>query len=68
MEDTVRQAIEKKARETGITSEPYPRRDLSPAAVAGRKARMERVVQEIASMPVLDPRSPREIMDELNAV
>jgi TPP-dependent indolepyruvate ferredoxin oxidoreductase alpha subunit len=29
---------------------------------------MDRVVREIAAMPVLDPRSPHEIADDLNAL
>jgi antitoxin VapB len=68
MEDAIRRAIEQKAREAGIADQPRPGRDLSAKAVAERKARIERVVQEIATMPVLDPRSPREIMDDFNAL
>lgn len=44
------------------------RRDQSPEAVAARLARMDRIVREIAAMPILDPRSPDDIMDDLNAV
>jgi hypothetical protein len=29
---------------------------------------MERIVNEIAALPVLDPRSPHEMMDDLNAL
>jgi hypothetical protein len=29
---------------------------------------MDKIVREIASMPILDARSPEEIMDDLNAV
>jgi len=35
---------------------------------AARIARTDRFVAELAAMPVLDPRSPREIMDDLNAL
>ena len=49
-------------------AEPGQRRDISAGAIAVRKARMDRIVDEIAAMPVLDPRSPREIMDDLNAL
>jgi TPP-dependent indolepyruvate ferredoxin oxidoreductase alpha subunit len=44
------------------------RRDLSAAAIAARKARMERIAAEIATMPVLDPRPVDEIVDDLNAL
>jgi hypothetical protein len=36
--------------------------------VVARHARTDRLVAELASMPVLDPRSPRDIMDDLNAI
>ena len=42
---------------------PQRRRDQSAAA---RKARVARSVAEIAAMPILDERSPREIMDDIN--
>jgi hypothetical protein len=48
--------------------EPRHPRDQSPAAVAARYARTNRFVAELAAMPVLDPRSPNEIMDDLNAL
>ena len=43
-------------------------RDRSPEAVAARHARTDRFVAELAAMPVLDRRSPRDIMDDLNAL
>jgi hypothetical protein len=43
------------------------RRELSEAAIAARKARMERIAAEIASLPVLDRRPIAEIIDDLNA-
>jgi antitoxin VapB len=66
-EDAVRQAVERSARELGMAVEPE-RRELSDAAIAERKARMERIAAEIASMPVLDPRTVEEILDDLNAL
>jgi hypothetical protein len=45
-----------------------PPRDQSPEAVTKRRARTDRLVAELAAMPVLDPRSPRAIMDDLNAL
>jgi hypothetical protein len=68
IEDAIKQAVEQRARETGVMVEPGWRRDLSAGAVAARKACMDRIVDEIAAMPVLDPRSSREIMDDLNAI
>ncbi len=63
LEEAIKQAIEQCAREAGVT-EPR-RRDTSPEAVARRKAETQRIVDEIKGMPILDPRSPREIMDDL---
>jgi hypothetical protein len=45
-----------------------PPRDQSPEAVTARHARTDRLVAELAAMPVLDPRSPRAIMDDLNTL
>jgi len=56
------------ARVAGVLQEPQRRRDQSPAAIAARKASVDRIVAELAAMPVLDPRSPQEIMDDLNAL
>jgi antitoxin VapB len=66
-EDAVKQAVERSARELGMAVEPE-RREPSDAAIAERKARMERIAAEIASMPVLDPRTVDEIVDDLNAL
>jgi antitoxin VapB len=65
MEDAIRHAIEQSAREAGIISQ-RQRRDLSSEAIAARKARLDEFADDIARMPVLDPRSPQEIMDDLN--
>jgi antitoxin VapB len=67
VEAAIRRALETQARAAGVLLEPRRPRDQSPEAVAARHARTDRFVAEIASMPVLDPRSPREIMDDLNA-
>ena len=64
VEDAIRLALEEKARAAGVVTEPHHPRDQSPEAVAARHARTNRFVAELAAMPVLDPRSPREIMDE----
>ena len=44
-------------------SRPAP---ATPEALAARRARIDRIVEEIAAMPVLDQRSPREIMDDID--
>jgi antitoxin VapB len=68
VEATVRQALEQSAREVGVPSPRRTPRDLSSQAVAARKADLDAFADEIARMPVLDPRSPQKIMDDLNAL
>jgi antitoxin VapB len=67
VEDAVRQVLEARARAAGLLPEPSEPRDLSPKAVAARRTRLDRIVDKIAALPVLDARSPQEIMDDLNA-
>ncbi len=64
VDTAVRQALEARAQAAGIA--PEPPRNRSPEAVSMRRARMHRLAREIASLPILDPRSPREIVDDLN--
>jgi len=66
VEDAVKLAIEEKARATGIVPAPPRRRDMSPAAIAARREALDRISAEIAAMPILDPRSPQEIMDDID--
>jgi antitoxin VapB len=66
VEDAVRQAVEAHARAAGLLPASGQRRDPSPDAAAARRARIDQIVHEIAALPVLDPRSPQEIMDDLN--
>jgi antitoxin VapB len=62
VEDAIRLALEEKARAAGVDAEALrPRRRMSIESMLA-------VGAEIAAMPVLDPRSPREIMDGLNAL
>jgi hypothetical protein len=68
VEDAIRQALEAQARSAGVLSEPQRRRDQSAAAIAARRASVSRIVEEAAALPILDTRSAREIMDELNAL
>ena len=67
VEDTIRMILEDRARAEGIAVESRPR-DQSAEAVAARRARTDKLVATFAAMPILDPRSPREIMDDLNAL
>ncbi len=68
VDDAIRQALEARARATGVLPEPARPHDRSPEAAARRRARMDQIVREVAAMPVLDRRSPREIMDDLNTL
>lgn len=68
VEETVRQALETWARAVDVGDVPGKRRDTSAAAIARRMASIDRIVAEIAEMPVLDCRSPREIMDDLDSL
>jgi antitoxin VapB len=63
VDEAVRRALEVWAH---AENPPVKGRDISPAAVAERKASIDRIVAEIATLPVLDPRSPQEIMDDLD--
>lgn len=60
VEAAIRQALLTQARTTGIEPE-KSRRRMSVEQMLALGA-------EIAALPVLDPRSPNEIMDDLNAL
>jgi antitoxin VapB len=64
IDDAVRRALEEHARNAGLSARLI--RDPSPEAVASRRARLAQFVAELAVMPVLDPRSPQEIADDLD--
>jgi hypothetical protein len=68
MEDAVKLAVERTAHEAGVALDPVRPRDLSPQAVAARKARIAEIVQRLSELPILDLRSPREILDDINAL
>lgn len=68
VEEAIVRALEVRARAAGILAEPPGRRDPSPGAIAARQASLDRIAAEIAAMPILDARSAREIMDELNTL
>jgi antitoxin VapB len=67
VDTAVRQALEASAHAAGALPERVRPREQSPEAVVLRRDRMERIVREIAALPVIDKRSPSEIMDDLNA-
>ena len=62
VDEAVRQALEEKARKAGVVPGTHPprRRRMSVEEMLAAGA-------EIAAMPLLDPRSPREIIDDINA-
>jgi antitoxin VapB len=61
VEAAIRQALESHARVVGIEQDLSPRRRMTVEQIMAFGA-------ELAAMPILDPRSPNEIMDDLNAV
>ena len=65
---TVRRALEAHAVAAGLRTEPDGQRDQSPEAAAARRERIEQIVREIAATPILDNRSPNEIIDDINAL
>jgi antitoxin VapB len=58
VEDAIARAIEESARHSGLAR---PRRRLTAEE-------MLKVGDEIVALPLLDRRSPREILDDLNAL
>jgi antitoxin VapB len=68
VDDTIRQALQASADASGLRVRDARPRDLSQAAAVMRRKRMEKAADEFAAMPVLDRRTPREIMDDLNTL
>ena len=68
VEDAIRRALETQAQAAGLAPGPGRTRDSSPDAIAARRAEVACIVREIAALPVLDARDPRDIMDDLNDV
>jgi hypothetical protein len=58
--------LEESARAEGASPAQRSERALSDAEIAAKKARIDQLVAEIAALPILDPRSPQEIMDDIN--
>jgi antitoxin VapB len=57
----VERAVEESARAAGVATEAPPRRRMTVE-------QMQALAAEIAAMPLLDPRSPQEIIDEINEI
>ena len=68
VEEIIRMALEGKARMEGIEIEPRRPRDQSPEGIAARRARTDSFIKLLATMPILDERSPREIMEDLDSL
>jgi antitoxin VapB len=68
VDTAVRQALEASAHVAGVPLAPSRQRDTSAESVAMRRERLGWIVGELAKLPVLDRRSPREIMDDINAL
>ncbi len=63
IEETVKQALEEKARAAGVAAETHP--------ACRRRMTVEKMLAlgaEIAAIPLLDRRSPREIMADLDCL
>lgn len=60
-EDVIRAAIEREAKALGVTDEAPAHKRMTAAEILefGKRA---------AARPVLDPRSPQEIVDDINAL
>ena len=65
VEETIHRVLEQRAQAEGLL-DGARLRDVSAAAIATRSARTDDLVARFAAMPVLDPRSPREMMDDLD--
>jgi antitoxin VapB len=57
----VRHALEAQARAAGVETSAHPRRRMTVEQMMALGA-------EIAALPLLDRRSPNEIMDDINAL
>jgi antitoxin VapB len=57
----IREALEASARRTGVTEELQRRKRMTVEEMLAAGA-------EIAAMPLLDPRSPQDIIDDINAL
>jgi len=60
-EDVIRAAVEREAKALGVA-------DDQPARKRMTVEEMLAIGRKVAAMPVLDPRSPQEIADDLNEI
>jgi antitoxin VapB len=60
IDTAIRLALEAQARATGLAPLLHPRRRMTVAQMAA-------LAEEIADLPLLDTRSPDQIMDDINA-
>lgn len=58
-EDLVRDAIERQAKALGVADEPPARKRMTVEEMLA-------MGEKVRALPLLDPRSPQEIMDDLN--
>ncbi len=65
VEETIHLVLEQRAQAEGLIGD-APSRETHADAVAARAARTHELVAKFAAMPILDPRSPRELMDDLD--
>jgi antitoxin VapB len=68
VDDAIRVALEERARSTGLAEETREPQGRSPAEIAARREQIDHLVAEINALPVLDPRSTEEIVDDINAL
>ena len=61
----VRQALERQAQSVAIGNG-GARVPVSDEEIARRLALIEDITRQMDALPILDPRSPEEIMDEIN--
>ena len=66
VDTAIKEALEVNA--VTLLLKPDRPRDRSPEAIAARRAYVDKIVSEIAAMPVLDHRAPQEIIDDLSAI
>jgi antitoxin VapB len=61
IDEVIRHALEVQAKSAGLQTDRHPRRRMTAEQMMALGA-------QIAALPVLDPRSPKQIMDDINAL
>jgi hypothetical protein len=67
LEDAIRLALEETAQKSDAARK-RPPRDTSPEAVAARRQRTRKFIEDLSAMPLLDARPANEIADDLDAL